>query len=64
MIEPRKPASEQLVACEICLKEVPISEAKCPEAVEYVLYFCGLECCELWREQEAQAKREREEGKA
>ena len=40
-----------LVSCEICLKEVPQSEASVPEAADYVTYFCGLECYELWIKQ-------------
>jgi hypothetical protein len=37
------------VACEVCLKEVPKSEAVIPEAADYVAYFCGLECYQQWR---------------
>ena len=36
------------IACEICRTQVPISEAKSEEAVDYVLYFCGLDCYEKW----------------
>ena len=39
------------VACEICLKEVPTSEATVPEATDYVVHFCGLECYEKWKNQ-------------
>ena len=49
-------ADETRVKCETCLKEVPQSEAKCAEAVDYVVYFCGLDCYEEWIE-----KREMEE---
>ena len=41
----------ETVPCEICLKEIPRSEAKIEEASEYVLYFCGLDCYEKWRGQ-------------
>ncbi|MGC2166751.1 MAG: DUF3330 domain-containing protein [Gallionella sp.] len=41
----------ELVACEICLKEVPQSEAAIPEATDYVTHFYGLECYELWKRQ-------------
>lgn len=41
--------NDELVACEICRKEVPASEAKTPEAVDYVVHFCGLECYEQWK---------------
>ncbi len=37
-----KPVKVERVACEICLKEVPISEAIVPEATDYVAHFCGL----------------------
>lgn len=46
----RKPVVEQ-VPCEICLKEIPISEAKTAEAADYVAYFCGLDCYAKWQEQ-------------
>jgi hypothetical protein len=37
------------VACDVCLREVPRSEAIVPEAVDYVAYFCGLQCFEKWK---------------
>jgi hypothetical protein len=43
------------VACEICLKEVPLSEATVPEATDYVVHFCGLECYEKWKNQRGKA---------
>lgn len=43
------------VACEMCLKEVPKSEATVPEATDYVAYFCGLECYERWKNQGSKA---------
>lgn len=43
---------QQLVSCEICLKSIPIAEAKSAEAEDYVAYFCGLECYDLWKHQE------------
>ncbi len=42
---------DELVACDICRKEVPISVAKTPEAVDYVVHFCGLECYAEWKRQ-------------
>jgi hypothetical protein len=41
----------EMISCEICCKEVPLSEAKTPEAVDYVAHFCGLECYVKWRQQ-------------
>jgi hypothetical protein len=35
--------------CEACRKEIPVSEAVTAEGEEYVLYFCGIECFDLWR---------------
>ena len=51
MREREKPAETEKIACEVCLKEVPKSEAKIDEASDYVLYFCGLDCYERWREE-------------
>ncbi len=44
------------VVCKTCRAEVPISEAKSVEAVDYVVYFCGLDCYEEWL-QGSQSKR-------
>lgn len=46
-----QPAEIETVQCEVCMKEVPVSEAKVPEATDYVVYFCGLECYGKWKEQ-------------
>ena len=42
---------EGMVACEVCLTEIPASEAESSEAVDYVHYFCGTECHEKWQRQ-------------
>ena len=39
-----------MVKCEVCLKELPRSEAKGPEAEDYVIYFCGLDCYDRWNQ--------------
>lgn len=46
--------SEDKIACEVCLKEIPASEASSDEASDYVAHFCGLECHEIWRRQQAE----------
>lgn len=46
-----KPVELETVKCEVCLKEVPLSEATVPEATDYLVNFCGLECYEKWKEQ-------------
>jgi hypothetical protein len=43
-----KPVEVTRVSCAICLKEVPVSEAKIAEAADYFVHFCGLECYEKW----------------
>lgn len=48
-----KPVTVAQVTCEICLKEVPITEAVVPEATDYVVHFCGLGCYEKWKNQGA-----------
>ncbi|MDO8208398.1 MAG: DUF3330 domain-containing protein [Gallionella sp.] len=48
----------ELVACEICCKEVPITAAQTPESVDYVAYFCGLECYAEWKKQSGQLQDE------
>ena len=39
------------VPCNVCQHDVPVSEALIPEATDYVVYFCGLDCYERWRNQ-------------
>ena len=39
------------VACEVCMKEIPQSEALTDEASDYVAYFCGLDCLDNWKGQ-------------
>ena len=46
-----KPIDVELIACEVCLKELPKNEALVPEATDYVIYFCGLACHEKWQKQ-------------
>ena len=52
MIPHEKSSDEEKVICEVCLKEIPVSEAKSPEAVDYFIHFCGLECYEKWKSKE------------
>jgi len=55
MAEPAKLVDLQRVPCEVCLKEVPKSEAEMAEARDYVAYFCGLECYDQWRRGRAES---------
>ena len=43
------------VRCDVCLNKVPLSVAKSAEGLDYVHYFCGLNCLEKWQAQ-AQTK--------
>jgi hypothetical protein len=45
-----KSTETKKVKCEVCLKEIPQSEAKVAEASDYFLYFCGLDCYENWHD--------------
>ena len=51
MATPLRPTSVEIIQCEICLKEIPISEATSAEARDYVMHFCGLECYDQWSNQ-------------
>lgn len=42
-----------LIACEVCLEEIPDSVNQNAEADEYVSNYCGLECYQLWRDKNA-----------
>ena len=46
-----KETESEQISCEICLKEIPASEAKSEEASDYVAHFCGLDCYDKWRTQ-------------
>ena len=39
---------DKMVRCEVCVTEVPLSVAKSAEALDYVHYFCGLNCLQKW----------------
>lgn len=47
-----KPDEVERIACDICLKEVPLSEATIPEAADYFVHFCGIDCYQKWKSQD------------
>lgn len=51
MVTTTPPTDSTLVACEVCMRQVPASEATVPEATDYFVHFCGLECYEKWKQQ-------------
>ena len=54
MSKDKKIIEDEKVECKVCLKEVPVSEARSEEATDYVVHFCGLECYSKWKEQNQQ----------
>jgi Domain of unknown function (DUF3330) len=44
-----KSVEATLVSCEVCLEEVPQSEASVPEAADYFVHFCGPDCYDKWQ---------------
>lgn len=48
---PKDSEPTKQIACEICKKEVPLSEAYTSEAKDYVIHFCGMKCFAEWRDQ-------------
>jgi hypothetical protein len=38
-----------IVACKVCLKEIPRSVASSQEGLDYVLFFCGDNCFVEWQ---------------
>ncbi len=51
MTKPSDTSLNESISCDICRKEVPLSEAVIPEAADYVAHFCGLECYAKWKQQ-------------
>ena len=49
-------SNEEHVHCDVCMKEIPASEAKSAEATDYVAHFCGLDCYEKWKQKASKEK--------
>lgn len=49
----------EMVQCEVCMTEVPVSVAQSVEGNDYVRHFCGLECLGLWRAKGEHIRHER-----
>ena len=56
MTDDKATTHDENIACEICLKEIPVSEAKSVEATDYVVHFCGLDCYDKWNSQDSDKK--------
>jgi hypothetical protein len=53
---PRPQSVAEKVSCEVCQKEIPLSEAKRFEAEDYVVNFCGLDCYATWKQRSEATK--------
>lgn len=60
---PRPQLPAELVSCEVCHKEIPLSEADHFEAQDYVAHFCGLECYSVWKLRSEALERGQQENK-
>lgn len=60
MPTPLRPDQVEIIQCEICMKEIPASEASSAEAQDYVRHFCGLECFDRWSRQTSNETAEEE----
>lgn len=47
---PRPDSVAEKIPCDVCHKEIPLSEAERFEAQDYVAHFCGLECYSTWKQ--------------
>ncbi|MBI5889129.1 MAG: DUF3330 domain-containing protein [Nitrosomonadales bacterium] len=58
---PRPANVAEQIPCEVCHKEIPLSEARRFEAQDYVVHFCGLECYSTWENRSDALERQRKE---
>jgi len=47
----------ETVECSQCLREIPASEAKSAEGIDYIAHFCGLECYDKWIKEKQQPEK-------
>lgn len=50
---PRPDTVAEKTPCDVCHKEIPLSEAMRFETEDYVAHFCGLECFSTWKDRRA-----------
>ena len=55
---PRPQSVTEKISCEVCQKEIPLSEAKRFEAEDYVANFCGLDCYSAWKQRSEAEKQQ------
>ncbi|MDH5710603.1 MAG: DUF3330 domain-containing protein [Gammaproteobacteria bacterium] len=52
MHNPNQTVEPEIIACEICLKEIPKSDGTITEVDDYVMNYFGLECYKQWQEED------------
>lgn len=55
---PRPDPLAEKIPCDVCHKEIPLSEAERFEAQDYVAHFCGLECYSTWKQRSEELDQE------
>lgn len=48
---------EEILSCEICLQDIPASSAYSSETMDYVMYYCGLNCYDQWQKRQKEGKK-------
>jgi hypothetical protein len=43
--------TEQLLNCDVCLKEIPAESGEYFETDAYVRHFCGIDCYRKWQQE-------------
>lgn len=61
MTEQKRPIEPETVSCEVCFKEIPISEAKSVKATDYIMYYCGLDCYDKWSKQKVKPEKQEDD---
>lgn len=62
MTIPQRPNTEaEKIACDVCHKEIPLSEANRFETQDYVAHFCGLDCYSTWKQRSEALERQDKE---
>lgn len=59
--QPRPHSATEMIPCDVCHKEIPLSEAERFEAQDYVAHFCGLECYSTWKQRSEALDRQNKE---
>lgn len=50
MSHPHQHGDVTTISCQMCLSDIPPSASGNSEVEDYVMYFCGIECYALWKD--------------